>query len=532
MVEGTRMDSSDLHHTGSIFSANEPAVQPSPARREGPLQKQPAHDSGTKGSAHGLHSRHATGMSHDMSDPAMAASMEAAIRSRFWVALALSALVVLISPMGEMLGIHLPLSTAVRSRTLLVLTTPIVFWCGWIFLAGAFRSLVSRRLDMSVLIAVGVLAAYVGSIYLTIIGSKEMFYEAAAMLVTFVLFGHWMEMKSRRGSSDALHALFNLVPPKARVLRNDKEVEVPTSEVVRGDVVVLRPGDRVPVDGEVVEGTTSVDESLVTGESLPVEKKPGSRVVGGSVNGAGLVKFKATGVGEETTLARIARLVETAQNSKAPGQRLADRAASYLVVLAVTVGVATFVGWRWGGGVPFVTALTFAISAVVIACPDALGLATPTAVAVGTGLGARHNILVKDAATLEGASRITAVAFDKTGTLTEGKPRVTGSAVAAASGLTPEQALGLLGAAEQGSSHPLAAAILEETRRRSLALEPVEDFRNLAGHGLSATVDRRRLLVGSARLLAGEGVDLAPIRADLERFLAAGRTVILLAVDG
>src|ERR1700674_5244040 len=294
MVKGTRVDNSDRHHTGSTFSANEPADQPSPARREGPLQKQPAHathdsghqsapngshaaaahDSGTKGAAHALHPRHATGTSHDMSDPAMAASMEADMRTRFWVALALSALVVLISPRGEMLGIRLPLSAAVRSWTLLVLTTPIVFWSGWIFVAGAFRSLVSRRLDMSVLIAVGVLAAYLASVYLTIIGSKELFYEAAAMLVTFVLFGHWMEMKSRRGSSDALRALFNLVPPKARVLRNDKEVEIPTTEVVRNDVVLLRPGDRVPVDGEVVEGTTSMDESLVTGESLPVEKKP------------------------------------------------------------------------------------------------------------------------------------------------------------------------------------------------------------------------------------------------------------------
>jgi len=465
-----------------------------------------------------------------MSDPAMAASMEADIRTRFWVALALSALVVLISPMGEMLGIQLPLSTAVRSRTLLVLTTPIVFWCGWIFLAGAFRSLVSRRLDMSVLIAVGVLAAYVGSIYLTIIGSREMFYEAAAMLVTFVLFGHWMEMKSRRGSSDALHALFNLVPPKARVLRNDKEVEVPTSEVVRGDVVVLRPGDRVPVDGEVVEGTTSVDESLVTGESLPVEKKQGSKVVGGSVNGAGLVKFKATGVGEETTLARIAKLVETAQNSKAPGQRLADRAASYLVVLAVTVGVATFVGWRWGGGVPFVTALTFAISAVVIACPDALGLATPTVVAVGTGLGARHNILVKDAATLEGASRITAVAFDKTGTLTEGKPRVVD--IVTAAGVDENEAMNLLAAAERGSSHPLAAAVFEEAKRRNLnANDKVEGFANVSGHGLKAVIGGRRVLVGNARFLKGEAIDLAPVAEGMDRLMSAGRTLILLAID-
>jgi Cu2+-exporting ATPase len=470
-------------------------------------------------------------MSHDMSDPAMAASMEAEIRTRFWVALALSALVVLISPMGQMIGIHLPLSAAVRSWTLLVLTTPIVFWCGWIFVAGAFHSLVSRRLDMSVLIAVGVLAAYLASVYLTVIGSKELFYEAAAMLVTFVLFGHWMEMKSRRGSSDALHALFNLVPPKAHVLRSGKETEIPTTEVVRDDVVVLRPGDRVPVDGEIVEGTTSIDESLVTGESLPVEKKPGGKVIGGSVNGAGSVKFKATGVGEETTLARIAKLVETAQNSKAPGQRLADKAAAYLVVLAVAAGVATFVGWRWGGGASFVTALTFAISAVVIACPDALGLATPTAVAVGTGLGAKHNILIKDAATLEGASRITAVAFDKTGTLTEGKPRVVD--VVTADAVNENDAMSILAATEQGSSHPLAAAILEEAKRRNLNItDKVEGFENVSGHGLKATIAGKRVLVGNARFLQDEGVDLAPLKQGVDRLMSAGRTLILLAVDG
>jgi Cu2+-exporting ATPase len=461
----------------------------------------------------------------------MAASMEADIRFRFWVALALSALVVLISSMGEMIGIRLPLSSAVRSWTQLVLTTPIVFWCGWIFVAGAFHSLVSRRLDMSVLIAVGVLAAYVASVYLTIIGSKELFYEAAAMLVTFVLFGHWMEMKSRRGSSDALRALFNLVPPKARVVRNDKEIEVPTSEVVRDDVVLLRPGDRVPVDGEVIEGTTSIDESLVTGESLPVEKNPGDKVVGGSVNGAGSVKFKATGVGEESTLARIAKLVETAQNSKAPGQRLADRAAAYLVVLAVGAGVATFIAWRWGGGVPFVTALTFAISAVVIACPDALGLATPTAVAVGTGLGARHNILIKDAATLEGASRITAVAFDKTGTLTEGKPRVVD--VVTAAGVNENEAITLLADAERGSSHPLAAAILEEAKRRRLNDgDKFEGFENVSGHGLKATIGGKRIVVGNAGFLKDEGVDLAPLAEGVSRLMSAGRTLILLGVDG
>ena len=457
--------------------------------------------------------------------------MEADIRNRFWVALALSIVIVLLSPMGAMVGIHLALSAMVRSWALFALTTPVVLWCGWMFLSGAYQALRALKLDMSVLIAVGVLAAYLASFYLTIIGSSDLFYEAAAMLVTFVLFGHWMEMKSRRGTNDALHALFNLVPPQARVLRNGQEVEIPTAEVVLGDLVVLRPGDRVPVDGEVTEGETAVDEALVTGESVPVEKKPGDRVIGGSVNGAGAVTLRATAVGEDATLSRIARLVETAQNSKAPGQRLADKAAAYLVVLAVGAGLITFVAWRWGAGASFLTALTFAISAIVIACPDALGLATPTAVAVGTGMGAKRHILIKDAATLEGASRITAVVLDKTGTLTEGKPRV--MEVAVAEGIAESDAIRWLAAAEKNSSHPLAVAILEEAKRRNLPIpEHVEAFQNVAGHGLKAMVEGRRLLVGNVRLLTDEGISLAPIQPHIDRLLAAGRTVILLAADG
>ncbi len=470
-------------------------------------------------------------MGHDMSDPAMAADMEADIRKRFFVALALSIAIVLLSPMGAMIGIHLPLTTAVRSWTLLVLTTPVVFWCGWMFISGAYHALRNRSLDMSVLIAVGVLAAYLASVYLTIIGSKDLFYEAAAMLVTFVLFGHWMEMKSRHGTNDALKALFNLVPPQARVLREGKESEIPTAEVVLGDLVLLRPGDRVPVDGEVTVGETAVDEALVTGESVPVEKKVGDKVIGGSVNGAGAITVRATAVGEDATLSRIAKLVETAQNSKAPGQRIADKAAGYLVVLAVGAGIITFVAWRWGAGASFLTALTFAISAIVIACPDALGLATPTAVAVGTGLGAKHHILIKDAATLEGASKITAVVLDKTGTLTEGKPRVTD--VAVAEGVQENEALRLLAAAEKSSSHPLAVAILDEAKRRNLSLpESVEDFQNVAGHGLKATVEGKRLLVGNARFLTDASVSLTPIQPHIDRLITAGRTLILLAVDG
>ena len=476
--------------------------------------------------------KNSKGIAHNMGEPAMAANMEADIRLKFFVALGLSLLIVLLSPMGKLpslLPIALP--TAVRSWTLFLLATPVVFWCGSMFILGALRSLRSLKLDMSVLIAVGVLAAYLASAYLTVIGSADLFYEAAAMLVTFVLFGHWMEMRSRRGTSDALQALFKLVPSQARVLRSGKETEIPTNQVVMGDVLVLKPGDRVPVDGKITEGQTALDEALVTGESLPVEKKAGDSVIAGSINGSGSISFTATGVGADTTLARIAKLVETAQNSKAPGQRLADKAAAYLVVLAVGAGLVTFFAWRYGAGTSFLTALTFAISAIVIACPDALGLATPTAVAVGTGLGAKHNILIKDAATLEGAARISAVALDKTGTLTEGKPQVT--TVFAVGGISEDEVVRLVAAAEAKSGHPLSRAVLGEAGKRNLLLTPnVTGFENLSGLGVKALVDEKPLLIGTSRLMEENKVDITSIEPKLKELLAQGETLMILAVDG
>src|SRR5215218_717644 len=371
------------------------------------------------------HADHGDHMGHDMSDPNMAASMERDMRNRFFVALVLTIPTVLYSPLGmNLLGLRLPTFGLGENVIMLLLSTPVVFYSGWIFISGSYYSLRSRTLNMSVLIATGVLAAYLFSVLITFL-EGETFYEAAAMLVTFVLFGHWMEMRSRRGTNDALRALFDLVPPQATVVRDGEEVEIPSSEVRLDDTVVLRPGDKVPVDGEVTDGETSIDEALVTGESVPVTKRPGDPVIAGSINRSGSVRFRATAVGADTTLAQIVDLVQKAQNSKAPGQRLADRAAEYLVILAVGSGIITFLAWYFLGGAAAITAMTFAISAVVIACPDALGLATPTAVAVGTGIGARHNILIKDAATLENVSRVNAIVLDKTGTLTEGKPSLT-----------------------------------------------------------------------------------------------------------
>ena len=460
----------------------------------------------------------------------MARLMEEDIRNKFFFSFVLT-IPILAYSMGEMLfGWDLPTPIS-KPWLLFLLTTPVFFYGGWLFLYSSYHELKTRKLGMSVLIAVGITAAYVFSVILTALGSHETFYEAAAMLITFVLFGHWMEMKSRRGTTDALQALFNLVPPQARVIRNGNEQLVPTSEVKAGDILVLKPGDKVPVDGEIIEGETAIDESLVTGESIPVSKKKGDHVIGGSINQSGSVQFKAIKVGEDTALAQIAKMVETAQNSKAPGQKIADRFAGYLVILAIGSGLITFTVWYVFAGQTLLFALTFAISAVVIACPDALGLATPTAVAVGTGLGAKHSILIKDAPTLEQVSKIQAVVLDKTGTLTEGKPKVTH--IATVDGFTDKEALQLIGAAEAKSSHPLAHAVLEALTSKNLSLpEPVEKFENLSGLGVKAIVNGKNVLVGTVKLMREHTIEVRPLEHEVQTFLERGETIMLLAVNG
>jgi Cu2+-exporting ATPase len=481
----------------------------------------PAHETPHEG--HG-------GMSHDMSDPTMAAAMERDMRNRFFVALVLTIPVVLLSPLAvNTFGIELLDSDDARNWLMLALSTPIVWYAGWIFIGGAWTSLRHRSLNMAVLVATGVLAAWLASVFLTIVG-EETFFEAAAMLVTFVLFGHWMEMKSRKGTSDSLRALFDIVPPTATVIRDGIEQELPTSEIVVGDVVRLKPGDKVPVDGVVTSGSSAIDESLVTGESIPVEKTVGEEVVGGSVNQSGTLTFEATKIGADTALGQIIDLVQRAQNSKAPGQRLADRAAGVLVIVAISAGLLTFAAWTLFSDEDFLRALTFAISAVVIACPDALGLATPTAVAVGTGIGARHSILIKDAATLEGIGALDAVALDKTGTLTRGEPAVTD--VIVTDERSEDELLRLVASAEQGSEHPLAAAIVTAARDRRLELVDATGFEAIAGHGLQATVGERRLAIGNARLLEREGISPDGLTEQAQRLAAEGKTAMYVAVDG
>ncbi|MDP2721023.1 MAG: copper-translocating P-type ATPase [bacterium] len=472
------------------------------------------------------------GMEHaGLAGREMARLMEQDIRNKFFFALILSIPIIAYSPLGtEFFKLSLP-EPITATWILLILTTPVFFYSGWIFLYSTYKALQAKTLNMAVLIAVGITAAYAFSVLLTLLGSTDSYYEAAALLITFVLFGHWMEMKSRRGTTDALQALFALVPPQARVIKDGKEQLIPTSEVELSDIVVLKPGDKVPVDGEIIDGETAIDESLVTGESLPVAKKKGDSAIGGSINTSGSVQFKATKIGEDTALAQIVKMVETAQNSKAPGQKLADRFAKYLVIVAVGGGLLTFSIWFFILGQPLLFALTFAISTVVIACPDALGLATPTAVAVGTGLGAKHNILIKDAPTLEQVSKVQAVVFDKTGTLTEGKPKVT--AIATVDSLNEDEALRLIGAAEAKSSHPLSKAVLDEVERRKLVLpKNVEKFENLSGLGVKAVVDDKSVLVGTVKLMKENKVDLRDLESKINELLSEGNTIMVLAVDG
>src|SRR5256712_1192458 len=461
----------------------------------------------------------------------MARMMELDIRQKFFFALILSVPIILYSPLGKLIFGSQPPAPIPVPWILFLLTTPVFFYSGWIFLYSSVKALQNRTLNMSVLIAVGITAAYGFSVLLTILQSSDSYYEAAALLVTFVLFGHWMEMRSRRGTTDALQALLQLVPPQARVLQNGKENLIPTSELQVGDIIILKPGDRVPVDGTIVDGETAIDESLVTGESLPVAKKKGDSVIGGSINQSGSVRFEATKVGDETALAQIVKLVEAAQNSKAPGQRLADRVAQYLVVLAIGAGLVSFLVWFAVARQPVLIALTFAISAIVIACPDALGLATPTAVAVGTGLGRKPQNLIQDAPTLEGDSKIRSVVFDKTGTLTEGKPRI--SEIATVQDWDEDEALRLVGGAEADSNHPLSNAVLEEVRRRRLQLPTrIERFENLSGLGVRARIEGKEVLVRTVKLMKQNGIDTGPLREKIDQLVEKGETVMVLAVDG
>ncbi|MEW1986505.1 heavy metal translocating P-type ATPase [Pseudarthrobacter oxydans] len=532
-----------MHETGSAPSAHagHSAVKHHPSAPENHTALAPESHAG-----HEAHTGHEAHAGHPQQTPRDAQdvmghgghgghgmSMEAMIRdmrNRFLIALLLSVPITLWSPIGrEVIGFEVPAPFGLRDDVFaLILSLPVIFYSAWIFFDGAYRALKARTLDMMVLVAVGVGAGWLYSLIVTLTGGGEVFYEAATVLATFVLLGHWFEMRARGGANDAIRTLLELAPSRALVIRNGEPVEVPTSEVLPGDLMLVRPGAKIPTDGTVEDGESDIDESMVTGESLPVAKSPGSEVIGATVNTTGTLRIRATKVGADTALAQIVALVQEAQNSKAPGQRLADRAAFWLVFVALIGGSATFLAW-WLAGATVPQAILFAITVVVITCPDALGLATPTAIMVGTGLGAKRGVLFKNATALETAARIDTVVMDKTGTLTKGEPEVTDFI---AHGFDEDELLALVAAVERESEHPLAAAVVNYAVARGVPSADAEAFRNVPGHGAGASVNGRQVFVGNRKLMVSEGIDIGPVADQREALASTGRTAVLVAVDG
>jgi Cu2+-exporting ATPase len=453
------------------------------------------------------------------------------MRNRFLLSLVFTLAILLWSDVGKQLLGHDVATPFGITRELweFLLSLPLL-WAARMFFSGAVGALRHRTLDMNVLVATAIGISWLYSVAVTFGLAGTVFYDAGAMLATFVLLGHWFEMRARGGASNAIRALLDLAPPKAVVVRDGEPVEVPTAEVEVGDVLLIRPGSKVPVDAEVIEGESEVDESTVTGESLPVHKRPGDELVGATINENGSLHARATAVGSNTALAQIVELVQEAQNSKAPAQRLADRAAFWLVLVALGAGALTFFVWTVVVGRDVREALLFAITVIVITCPDALGLATPTAIMVGTGLGAKRGILFKSAVALEQAASLDTVVFDKTGTLTRGEPAVV--AVATVDGVTEDELLRLVAAAEGDSEHPLAQAIVAAARERGLRPPTVLDFEAVPGEGAVATIEGRRLAVGNRRLLERERASLGGLERRADQLAGEGRTAVYVALDG
>jgi Cu2+-exporting ATPase len=404
-----------------------------------------------------------------------------------------------------------------------------VLYPSWPFFVSAWRALRKGILGMAALVVLSVGTGYLFSVGSTFFfeGGGQ-FFEAVAVLLVFILLGHWLEMRARAGASSAITALMDLTPAQATVIRNGAEVEVPTAEVLAGEIVVIRPGNKIPVDGTVETGESLVDESMLTGESMPVQKGPGATVIGATINKSGSFRYKATKVGADTALAQIVKLVQEAQNSKAPAQLLADRAAQWLVMAAIVIGLATFAVWFWWIGEPLLFAVTLTITVFVIACPDALGLATPMAVMVGTGLGALNGILFKNASALEDATKLDVIIFDKTGTLTVGQPEVV--AMVTADGVTEDALLTAAAAVEQGSGHPLAQAILR--RAANLTVAAPTGFESLDGMGARAETAGGTVFLGNRLLMDTQKLALGRLEAEATRLQGDGRTVVHVAQNG
>ena len=481
-----------------------------------------------------LHAPAAVPMSRDMAHEmghGAGMDMQAMVRdmrNRFWISLVFSVPIFLYSPMGvDLISLKPPFGMDLN-LLLFFLASAAIIYPVWPFIVGAVRALRNGILNMAVLVLLSVGTGYLFSVGATFFFKGEQFYEASAVLLVFILLGHWLEMRARAGASEAIRALLDLAPPMATVLRDGREVEIPTARVLVGDTVVIRPGNKIPVDGTVMEGSSLVDESMLTGESMPVGKKSGDAVIGATINKSGTFRYTATKVGADTALAQIVKLVQEAQNSKAPAQLLADRASQWLVLAAIVIGLLTFAVWYLLIGQPLLFAMTLTITVFVIACPDALGLATPMAVMVGTGLGAMNGILFKNAAALEDATKLDVIIFDKTGTLTVGQPEVVD--VVTAKGVTTDTVLANAASVEQGSDHPLAQAIVR--RAQGLAVPVQKAFENIEGMGAGAEIDGERVFLGNRRLMDTQKLDLGELAAEAQRLQGAGRTVVHVARAG
>ena len=423
---------------------------------------------------------------------------------------------------------------------LLLLTTPVQFWVGWQFYSGLKLLIKYRTADMNTLIAIGTLAAYLYSVAVTVFPvfftkggiTPAIYFDTSAIIIVLILLGKYFEVLMKGRASEAIKKLIGLQPKTAKILRDGKEVEMPIADVIVGDLIIVRPGERIPVDGKITEGDSEIDESMVTGESMPVHKKVGSAVIGSTINKFGTFTFQATKVGKDTVLSRIIKMVEEAQGSKAPIQRLADLVSSYFVPAVFAIAALTFIVWFFFGPAPtFSFALINFVAVLIIACPCALGLATPMAIMVSSGSAAGKGILIKDAASLEIANKVDTIILDKTGTLTQGKPVVTDVIITNDQRLTTNDILKIAASIENKSEHSLAQAIVNKAKEEKINLSPVENFQAISGHGVFATLENKKILLGTRKLMADNKINAVAWEEKIINLENQGKTVMILAVD-
>lgn len=465
------------------------------------------------------------------------------MRRRFWIGLVLSVPVFMLEMGGHLTNLHMVLGAQYSNWIQLVLATPVVLWAGFPFFERAWKSLVTMRLNMFTLIAMGTGVSWTYSVVATLAsglfpttfrsadGSVAIYFEAAAVITVLVLLGQVLELQAREQTGGAIRALLDLAPKIARRIRDGVDEDIGLEMVVVGDRLRVRPGEKVPVDGSLIEGRSSVDESMITGESMPVTKEVGAKLIGGTMNQTGGFVMEAGKVGHDTMLAQIVRMVADAQRSRAPIQRLADQVSGWFVPVVIGIAIAAFAVWMiWGPEPRFAHGLVAAVAVLIIACPCALGLATPMSIMVGVGRGAGLGVLIKNAEALERFEKVDTLVVDKTGTLTEGKPKVT--SMAAINGFTESELLRLAATLERASEHPLATAIVNAATERKLVLGVAEDFDSPVGKGVTGSVDGRGLIIGSHRIMEENHIDVSALTSQAEIMRGEGATVIFVAVDG